>query len=184
MNNPSQSGAASNGRLKVKPAPELVRSANQLEISYAAILYKGLSLADLAHTVMLAEAGIIPLEASKKLLEALLVVHRIPQNEFFFDPAIGDTYKNRENYINRLIPEDGGWLRTGRARREVTNLAYQMAVRERILAMVGSLVDLSAALLDLAEKNVDTLMPDFTYMQHGELDHGGWTHLRRCWCIG
>ena len=48
------------GRLKTGPAPELIQSAYQLEVSYGPVLYKGLSLADLAHVIMLTEAGILP----------------------------------------------------------------------------------------------------------------------------
>ena len=158
----------SNGRLKSGPAPELVQSANRLEVAYAPILYRGLSLADLAHTIMLTEAGIVPAEVARKLLATLLDVHKIPLEDFVFDPALGDAYKNRERYITRLAPEVGGWLRTGRARREATNIAYQMAVRERLLSLVGSLTDLAEALVDLAEKHTGTIMPDFTYMQHAQ----------------
>jgi argininosuccinate lyase len=158
----------SDGRLKACPAPELVQSANQLEVAYAPILYKGLSLADLAHVTMLTEAGIIPEEAGGKLLAVLLDVHKIPYRDFVFDPVLGDAYKNREGYIIKSAPESGGWLRTGRARREATNIAYQIAVRERILVLVESLTDLAKALVDLAEKHQGTIMPDFTYMQHAQ----------------
>ncbi len=156
------------GRLKKATAIELVQTANRLEVAYAAALYKGLSLADLAHTVMLAEAGIIPRRAAGKLLKVLLQVHGIPFQNFHFDPVIGDAYKNREHYILDLAPEAGGWLRTGRARREATNLAYQMAVRERLLDLVGALIDLAQALLALAEKHTATIMPDLTYLQHAQ----------------
>jgi argininosuccinate lyase len=157
-----------NGRLKTGQAPELVQSANQLEVEYGPTLYKGLSLADLAHVTMLTEAGIIPQDAAQKLLAALMVVHKIPVEDFAFDPALGDAYKNRENYITRLAPEAGGWLRTGRARREATNIAYQIATRERVLDFVDSLLCLADALVDLAEKHTSTIMPDFTYMQHAQ----------------
>jgi argininosuccinate lyase len=156
------------GRLKKTAAVELVQTANRLEIAYAAALYKGLSLADLAHTVMLAEAGIIPRPAAAELLKILLQVHDIPCDNFHFDPAVGDAYKNREHYILTLTPEAGGWLRTGRARREATNLAYQIAVRERLLDLVDALIDLATALLTLAEKHTATIMPDLTYLQHAQ----------------
>ena len=158
----------SNGVMKSGPATELIQSANLLEVSYGPILYKGLSLADLAHVILLKEAGIIPNEAAQKLLAALLTLHAIPVEKFTFDPALGDAYKNRERYITNLAPDAGGWLRTGRARREATNIAYQIAVRERLLLLTGALTDLADALADLAEKHVNTIMPDFTYLQHAQ----------------
>jgi argininosuccinate lyase len=158
----------SNGRLKAPPAPELVESANRLEAAYGAILYRGLSLADLAHVTLLEEAGIIPCKAARKLLAVLLALHRLPATNFVFDPALGDAYKNREHYIIKLAPHAGGWLRTGRARREATNIAYQIAVRERLLVLAGALTDLAEKLADLAEKHSDTIMPDYTYLQQAQ----------------
>lgn len=157
-----------NGKLEAEPAPELVQSANQLELDYAPFLFKGISLADIAHVLMLSEAGIIPKEVTPKLLEVLLKVHKIPVENFVFDPVLGDVYKNREKYITKLIPEAGGWLRAGRARRDATNVAYQIALRERLLVFIGTLTDLAEALVDLAEKHIHTIMPDYTYMQRAQ----------------
>ena len=168
MVSPNIEQSESRGRLKSGPSPELIQSANQLEIGYAPILYKGLSLADLAHVVMLTEAGVIPRDAAQKLLATLLTVHEIPVEKFVFDPALGDAYKNRERYITGLAPDVGGWLRTGRARREATNIAYQIAVRERVLTLFEALADLAEALMDLAEHHIETVMPDFTYLQHAQ----------------
>jgi argininosuccinate lyase len=156
------------GRLKAGPAPELVQSAHSLELAYGPILYKGLSLADLAHILTLAEAGIIPSEAARQLLAILLEAHQISGEDFVFDPALGDAYKNRESYITQLAPTVGGWLRTGRARREATNIAYQIVLRERALLLIETLADLAEALVDLAEKHIGTIMPDFTYLQHAQ----------------
>jgi len=156
------------GRLKTGPAPELIQSAYLLEVSYGAILYKGLSLADLSHVITLTEASVIPQEAARKLLAVLLDAHQIPAESFIFDPALGDAYKNRENYIIQLASDVGGWLRTGRARREATNIAYQIVLRERILILVDSLTSLAEALVGLSEKHINTLMPDFTYLQHAQ----------------
>lgn len=158
----------SDGRLKSGPAPELVQSANQLEVEYAPILYKGLSLVDLAHVTMLTETGIIPQEPARELLAALLTINRISVENFTFDPSLGDAYKNREHHIAKLVPDAVGWLRTGRARRDATNVAYQIVVRERVLDLVGSLIEMAEALVDLAEKHTATIMPDFTYMQHAQ----------------
>jgi argininosuccinate lyase len=168
VKNPTISHSTSNGRLTEEPALELVRSANQLEVGYASILFEGLSLADLAHVTMLAEVGIIPQDAAQKLMKALLTMHNTPVSNFVFDPAVGDVYKNREFHISKLVPDSVGWLRAGRARRDATNIAYQIVVRQRILLLVESLADLAEVLVDLAEKHLSAIMPDFTYMQHAQ----------------
>lgn len=152
-------------RLKEAPAPELVASAFALEAGDGPLLYHGMSLADLAHAVMLIEAGLIPAEAGAKLLAALLDLHDIPPAEFPFDPARGDAYNNREYVLRQHAPEVAGWLQAGRPRREVSTLAYLLVVREQLLTLTGALLNLIEALLNLADAHLRTLMPDYTYLQ-------------------
>jgi argininosuccinate lyase len=152
-------------RLKEGPAPEMISSAFALEAGDGPLLYEGMSLADLAHGVMLVEIGLIPPEIGAKLLAALLELHAIPAAEFPFDPARGDAYNNREYVLRQQAPEVAGWLQAGRPRREVTTIAYLLVVRERLLSLTGALLDLMKALLNLAEAHRHTLMPDYTYLQ-------------------
>ncbi len=152
-------------RLREGPAPELVMAAFALEAGDGPLLYYGMSLADLAHAVMLLEAGLIPPPAGARLLATLLEMHTIPPDKFPFDPTRGDAYNNREYILRQRAPEVAGWLQTGRPRREVSTIAYLLVVRERLLSLVCAHLDLMAILLDLAETHLYTLMPDYTYLQ-------------------
>jgi argininosuccinate lyase len=124
-----------------------------------------MNLADLAHAVMLIEIGVIPPVAAAGLLVTLLDMHNIPANRFPFDPTRGDAYTNREYVLRQKAPELAGWLQAGRPRREASTIAYLLVVREQILALTGALLDLMKAILDLAQTNLQTLMPDYTYLQ-------------------
>ncbi|MBI3763304.1 MAG: argininosuccinate lyase [Chloroflexi bacterium] len=145
-------------------APELIRTAFTRELDDAAILYEGMSRADLAHVVMLAEAGIIPGEAGGELIAALLEIHPRPPLDFSFDPATGDLYANREAYLKMLTPA-AGWLSAGRARREAATIGYRIAARSRLLGLASALADCARAALDLAETHRATIFPDYTYLQ-------------------
>lgn len=149
-------------------APALVKSANQLEVSYGPALYEGMSLADMAHVLMMIEEGIIPQAPGQRLMATLLEAHGIPGAEFSFDPSRGDAYKSREYHINSHSADAGGWLRAGRARREVTNIAYRLAVRKRLLALCAALSHLASVVVTRAEAHIDTLMPDYTYLQQAQ----------------
>ena len=107
------------------PAPELIQAAFALEASYGPLLYHGMSLADLAHAVMLIEAKIVPAEAAGQLLAALLELHAIPATEFPFDPARGDAYTNREHMLRQRAPQAAGWL-CARRMTSATNLVAQV----------------------------------------------------------
>ncbi len=152
-------------RQKRSPAPELIDSAFTLEASDGPLLHQAMGTADLAHAVMLIEIGVIPQTAAGRLLTALFEMNVIPPNEFPFDPSRGDAYTNREALLHQKAPQVAGWLRAGRPRREVTTLAYLLVVRERLLTLTGALLDLMQALLCLAEANLNSLLPDYTYLQ-------------------
>ena len=152
-------------RLKEGPAPELIASAFTLEAGDGPLLYHGMSLADLAQAVMLVETGLIPAEVGAELLAALLALHNTPPAQFPFDPARGDAYNNREYVLRQQAPEVAGWLQAGRPRREVSTLAYLLVVRERLLTLTRALLGLMEALLTLADDHLNTLMPDYTYLQ-------------------
>ena len=151
-------------RLKDPPARALVDTAYARETGDAAILYAGMSLADLAHVLELIEAQVVPPAVGGELLAALLDIHPAPPLDFGLDPARGDLYSNREAYL-RMLGAPVGWLSAGRARREATTIGYRIAVRARLLGLAGALGDLAAAALDLAETHHATLFPDYTYLQ-------------------
>lgn len=151
-------------RLIEPPAEQLVRSAYAREIGDSAILYEGMSLADIAHVVGLIEANLIPREPGGELLAALLTLHPAPPLDFALDPARGDLYSNREAYL-RMLAAPVGWLSAGRARREASTIAYRLAVRKRLLSLAAALESCAVAALDLAETHRATLFPDYTYLQ-------------------
>jgi argininosuccinate lyase len=152
-------------RLKEPPAEELIRSAFAHEVGDGPILYRGMSLADLAHAVMLCEANLIPAAARAPLMAGLLRLHEIPGEAFPYDPALGDVYTNREHALRAIAPGGDGWIRAGRARRESSTVGYLIATRERLLALAAALLDLLTELLRQAEAHCDALMPDYTYLQ-------------------
>jgi argininosuccinate lyase len=152
-------------RLKEPPAPELVRSAYQLETDDCAILWREMSLADLAHMVMLIEVGVLPTDTGRRLLGLLLELHATPVGDVQLDPGLGDVYSNREGWVSRRDASAAGWLSAGRARREATTTAYRIAVRTRLLGLTQAMTDLIDAVLDQTEANVGTVMPDYTYLQ-------------------
>ncbi len=156
------------GRLREAAAPELVDSAYRFELKDAPILYEGLSLADFAHLIMLMEQGVVPEEAGRLLLSALLTLHDTPVHRLSLDPSLGDVYNSRENLLQQRAPDVAGWLHAGRPRREASTIAYLVALRRRLLALIEALIEYGRALTDRAEEHVSTIMPDYTYLQHAQ----------------
>jgi argininosuccinate lyase len=150
-------------RLAAGPAPELIATAFARELADQLPLFHGMSLADLAHTIMLVEMGVIPVAAGQDLMEALLALHTKPL-DFAPDPALGDLYTNREAWLASRTPATG-WLGAGRARREATTTGYRIVVRAHLLALTSALSDAGLALLERAAEYRAALMSDYTYLQ-------------------
>ncbi len=147
-------------RLAVGPAQELVQTAFARELSDQVALFRGMSLADLAHTIMLIEAGVIPTADGAALLSALLSLHEFPRD---FTP-IPESGANREAWLAARTPAVG-WLGAGRARRESTTTGYRITVRSYLLAFADALLRTGRAVIERADEYRSTLMADYTYLQ-------------------
>jgi argininosuccinate lyase len=150
-------------RLATGPAAELVQTAFARELADQLALFKGMSLADMAHAVMLIEAGVIPPAEGSSLLSALLTLDEYPP-DFIPTPASGDLYTNREAWLAARTTSVG-WLGAGRARRESTTTGYRITVRSRLLAFASALIKVGTTLTERAEEYRSTLMADYTYLQ-------------------
>src|SRR5262249_39035020 len=129
-----------------------------------------MSLYDLAHGVMLIEQGIIPEEPGRAILAALLEMHPIDPAGTPVDPFVGDLLTVREQaLVDRLGPEIGGRLHTGRSRGETsTAVLPRLIERDVLLWLLEAELDLVNSLLRLAEKHVETVMPGYSHMQHAQ----------------
>jgi argininosuccinate lyase len=156
------------GRLGEGAGRELAESAGRLEAGDAALLDPGLQAADLAHAIGLLEAGVLPADVGRRLLGLLLALGEVPVAERPADPRLGDGFANREAWLAERDAEAAGWLCAGRARREGTTVAYHIAVRERLLALVAGAVEAGEALVALAARHTDTLALDYTYLQQAQ----------------
>jgi argininosuccinate lyase len=145
------------------PAPELIDSAYWFETNDAPLLHHDLTLSDLAHLLHLAELDLVPGTAATMLVRLLLELDR--DTHFTYDPQFGDAFTNRARWLQARAPEAAGYLSAGRARREATTVAFRLLVRRQLIGLTRALIDAQGALLDLAARHVETLMPDYTYLQ-------------------
>lgn len=162
---PAAKGQGEGARLKEGPARELVEASFAREIADAPILYRGLSLADLAHVVMLMEVGVVPDGPGRELLGHLLELHEVPLEDFPLNPTLEDVYSNREAWVKTRDEAVAGWMGAGRPRREPATIAYRIAVRDRLLDLAAATIAAAEALVAQAERHPDTVMPDYTYLQ-------------------
>lgn len=125
-----------------------------------------------AWVVMLVEGGIVGGESGARLLRAILDLEAAgPGAMGDFDPRYEYFYSHMEHY---LIEQTGevvaGEINIGRTRPEPL---ARMVVRGRLLGTLEELGRLRATLLDVAEREVETVMPQWTHQQHAQLSTVG-----------
>ncbi len=154
------------GRLAQSPGAELVAQAFAEELRHQACLAGAIGPVDLAYVLALTEAGLVPRDAGRELLAALLELHDHPE-QLALDPRRGDLYTNREAWLAARTPA-ADWLGAGRARREAITTAFHLVVCERVRALAASLAGLAKQLIALAERHREALIADYTYLQAGQ----------------
>ena len=153
-------------RLAHGPSERLIQAAFKREIDDQAELFEAMGLVDLAHTLVMIEAGIVPRDAGRDLLAALLKLHERPA-DFTLDPSRGDLYTNREAW---LATQTGAstWLGAGRARREATTTALLIKVRAGLLGLAEALATTGKVITARARDFRSALLPDYTYLQSAQ----------------
>jgi argininosuccinate lyase len=159
MSDPPEGYLGAGGPLRRGPAPELVEAGYALELADAPLLGRGLGLADLAHVIAL---DAIPESDRRSLLGALAA---LLDEELEIDARYGDVVNVRERVLAERIGTAAGWLNAGRPRREAGRIAFRLALRTRVLDLAAAVVRFATGLVDLAERERGTPMPDYTYLQ-------------------
>lgn len=120
----------------------------------------------LAHAAMLARQKVISaadLEAIRKGMAQ--VRQEIESGAFEWKLDLEDVHLNIEARLTQLAGDAGKRLHTGRSRNDQVATDVRLWLRGEIDLVAGLLVDLQKALLEIAEKNVDVVLPGFTHLQ-------------------
>lgn len=138
---------------------------------------KGWHQFDKAHLVMLAEQGIIPLEAAAKNLKGL----RKMEGEGWLEirQEMGHLGHGGEAYLIRELGEEtAGWIHVGRSSGDLEPTAKRFMLRQKIIDMMDAAIDLIAAYCDTAEQYTDAIIPTWTNgvpgSQHAQVGTFGW----------
>ena len=119
-----------------------------------------------AHTLMLLKQGIISSNDSRQLLTLSQELSKKGVKALDLDPKKEDLYLNMEAYIIRQLGDYvGGKLHTGRSRNDLYAAIQRLKCREELLKIIDLLLGLRQILLDIAEDNVDKIIPGYTHMQ-------------------
>ncbi|MDB5732741.1 MAG: argininosuccinate lyase [Variovorax sp.] len=120
----------------------------------------------LAHAGMLAAQGILGDSDHADIVRGMAQIRaEIEAGRFDWKLDLEDVHLNIEARLTQLVGDAGKRLHTGRSRNDQVATDVRLWLRGEIDLVGGLLADLQRALLDLAEKNVEVILPGFTHLQ-------------------
>lgn len=123
----------------------------------------------IAHARGLVVAGVLSADEGERLVGGLeQIASEIERDELVWDPALEDVHMNVEARLVELVGDLGRKLHTARSRNDqvATDLRLWCRARggETLVAMAG----LASAILEVAERELDVLMPAYTHLQRAQ----------------
>jgi len=120
----------------------------------------------LAHAEMLAAQGIISAADRAEIERGMAQIRaEIEAGSFEWLLDLEDVHLNIEKRLTELVGDAGKRLHTGRSRNDQVATDIRLYVRAAIDDILGLLKTFRLALVDLAERHADVILPGFTHMQ-------------------
>ena len=132
-------------------------------------LYRQDIAGSIAHARMLEKTGLLSQEELQLICGGLQsLAESMEQGKFQWSVALEDVHGNIEAALIRRIGETGKKLHSGRSRNDQAATDLRLYVREAADDIMGRITNLQQVLLDLAEREADSIMPGFTHMQSAQ----------------
>lgn len=120
----------------------------------------------LVHADMLTRAGILTQEENLAIQSGLnTIAQEMQAGEFVWKKELEDVHMNVEKRLTELVGEPGKKLHTARSRNDQVATDIRLYARSELDKLDTEVSALIRALVDLAEKHAETIMPGFTHLQ-------------------
>jgi argininosuccinate lyase len=120
----------------------------------------------LAHAEMLAAQKIISTQDFADIQRGMAqITEEITKGQFEWKLDLEDVHLNIEARLTQIVGDAGKRLHTGRSRNDQVATDVRLWLVSEIDLIVGLLNDLQKSLIEVAEQNVDVILPGFTHLQ-------------------
>nr|WP_288853375.1 argininosuccinate lyase [uncultured Acidovorax sp.] len=120
----------------------------------------------LAHAEMLAAQGIISAEDHASIQRGMAqITSEVESGAFEWKLDLEDVHLNIEARLTQLVGDAGKRLHTGRSRNDQVATDVRLWLRGEIDLIGDLLKELQVSLVDVAEQNVEVILPGFTHLQ-------------------
>lgn len=123
----------------------------------------------LAHVKMLKETKILNWSDSDQIIAGLENIQReLHAGKLHFTVENEDIHMNIESILTDEIGPVAGKLHTGRSRNDQVATDFHLYVKNRLPKIIDEIQTIQKTLVNLAEDNVETIMPGYTHLQHAQ----------------
>ncbi len=123
----------------------------------------------IAHSAALEKAGLISRKERAQIVRGLREIGgEIAAGKFKFKTELEDIHMNIEAELTRRIGTAGAKLHTARSRNDQVALDIRLYLRDECDVVVGLLRDLQRALVGLATRHKDVVIPGYTHLQRAQ----------------
>jgi argininosuccinate lyase len=120
----------------------------------------------IAHATMLARVGVLTDDERDTIINGLTEIQgEIERGEFNWSVPLEDVHMNIEARLTDKIGITGKKLHTGRSRNDQVATDIRLFMRDEIDVIEAELVRLREGMIELADREADTIMPGFTHLQ-------------------
>ncbi len=117
----------------------------------------------------LTRIGLLSPPDAERLLDGLARIRKEWESgEFEIKPGDEDIHTANERRLKELVGEVAGKLHTGRSRNDQVATDVRLFVREEIDEIEELLRELQKRALDVAEENLEVIMPGYTHLQRAQ----------------
>ncbi|QBQ53807.1 argininosuccinate lyase [Nitrosococcus wardiae] len=135
-------------------------------VSFDHRLYRQDIRGSIAHAHMLTKVGVLSAEESEAIVLGLeTIAQDIDKGQFSWSVTLEDVHMNIEAALTERIGPVGKKLHTGRSRNDQIATDIRLYLRDAIDTIAIQLRHLQEGLLNLAEREAETIMPGFTHLQ-------------------
>src|SRR5215510_10407381 len=132
-------------------------------------LYRHDILGSIAHARMLARVGLIRASEARAIERGLGQIEReIESGKFRFAISDEDVHLAIERRLIAKVGDSGRKLHTARSRNDQVALDLRLYLRDEIGLVLRNLAALRAALLRVARRDAEIVMPGYTHLQRAQ----------------
>ena len=148
-----------------EPMSELVQRYTA-SIDFDKRLWRADIAGSLAHAEMLAAQGVIGAQDLADIQRGMAQIRtEIESGGFEWKLALEDVHLNIEARLTQIVGDAGKRLHTGRSRNDQVATDVRLWLRDEIDGIVALLVELQRALVEVADRNAEVILPGFTHLQ-------------------